>query len=95
MGNDLAFKRQVESFNRIWKEVDPNFALTPSKMREIQKLIVKEYPFLKSIHESMLVTSNTLKDNPIIFQNSSFTDMTQYTENEILGNLSIFFFLLL
>ena len=48
-------------------------------------LIKREYPFLESSKESVLVTHAGLKDNPIIFQNSEFTKMTKYTERDILG----------
>ena len=69
MGNsqDIVMQRNCNIFNQVWKE--SNFQLTIKKLKEIQKNILREYPFLESIHESMLVTSCKLKDNPIIFQN--------------------------
>jgi len=39
------------------------------KLLQVQRTIVKEYPFLESVYESMLLTDNTLPDCPIVFAN--------------------------
>ena len=67
MGQDLTLQRNIDNFNNVWKE--ESYKLNMKKLKSIQKLILKEYPFLESIHESMLVANNKLKDCPIIFQN--------------------------
>ena len=66
MGNkiDSDLKQQAEIFNKNWTKSD--FRLSHNKLQSIQKLIIKEYPFLQTIHESMLVCYNKLEDCPII-----------------------------
>jgi len=39
------------------------------KLLRVQRTIVKEYPFLESVYESMLLADNTLPDCPIVFAN--------------------------
>ena len=84
MGNKAyELQKQVDIFNQKWK--DPSFQLTVKKLKKIQSQILKEYPFLKSIEESMLLTHALLEDCPIIYQNRLFSDMTGYQMQEILG----------
>ena len=66
MGNkiDSDLKQQAEIFNKNWTKSD--FRLSHKKLQSIQKLIVTQYPFLQTIHESMLVCHNKLEDCPII-----------------------------
>ena len=81
INNDL--QKQADIFNSIWKESD--YKLSVRKLKKIQDIIEQEYPFLATIEESTLVSHNLLKDYPIIYQNKIFTEMTQYTPQEILG----------
>ena len=69
MGNkfDSYLQEQADVFNQVWKKSD--YKLSHKKLQSIQKLVIKEYPFLQTIHESMLLCHNKLPDCPIIMQN--------------------------
>lgn len=43
--------------------------ITLKNLLRVQKTIVKEYPFLESVYESMLLTDCSLPDCPIVFAN--------------------------
>ena len=59
--------------------------LTTKELKKLEKKVLHEYPFLRSVNESMLVTDNQLPDCPIIFANDSFEKMTLYPQEEIIG----------
>jgi len=44
-----------------------------------------EYPFMESVSDSAIMTSNKLKDQPIVFCNDNFMTLTEYPKEEILG----------
>jgi PAS domain S-box-containing protein len=44
-----------------------------------------EYPFMSSVADSAIITNHSLPDEPIIFCNDEFTQLTGYTKDEILG----------
>lgn len=54
-------------------------------LEELQNRVCEEYPFIRNIHESVLVTDPSRPDNPIIFCNDSFQRMTLYPREEIVG----------
>ena len=55
-------------------------ALTGKNLRKIRKAILKEYPRLSNLDESVLITDKTMEDNPIVFANERFTDLLAMTK---------------
>lgn len=52
---------------------------------KLRKKSLKEYPWLESVQESMLVTDATFPDCPIVYANDLFEKMTLYPKESILG----------
>lgn len=44
-------------------------AMSPKQLNAVQEVILREYPFLESVYESMLLTDCSLPDCPIVFAN--------------------------
>ena len=59
--------------------------LTPSELSDIKKWVSREYPWLATINESMLVADVLKPDCPIVQANIEFEMMTGYPSREILG----------
>ncbi|ELR19492.1 SAM domain (Sterile alpha motif) domain containing protein [Acanthamoeba castellanii str. Neff] len=59
--------------------------LSIKRMKEIQKQIIFEYPYLTNVFESILVTDNELPDCPIVWANDQFERMTLYPKEDIIG----------
>lgn len=51
----------------------------------VREAVLREYPFLESVEESMLLTDCSLPDCPIVYANEFFERMTLYPREEILG----------
>lgn len=60
-------------------------AMSPKKLAEVQEVVLREYPFLESVYEAMLLTDCALPDCPIVFANDFFERMTLYPKEEIIG----------
>jgi hypothetical protein len=71
MGNGISneeFERQGKLLGVKSVPGQPNQKFKPltiKQMKEIQKQIVFEYPYVANVFESILVTDNALPDNPI------------------------------
>jgi len=55
------------------------------ELKQLERYALKQYPDLKKIKESMLVTDARQLDNPIIYANVDFEKLTLYAKEEIIG----------
>ena len=60
-------------------------SLSSKKVARLRSKIIKEYPWLRGVEESMLITDCLKEDNPIVYASESFCKLTQYSKNEIEG----------
>ena len=59
--------------------------LSSKDLALLREKIIKEYPWLQDVEESMLITDMRLPDCPIVFANNDFHEMTQYSHEEVIG----------
>ena len=59
--------------------------IPPNKMKQLQKQVLFEYPFLAHVFESVLICDNQQPDCPIVYCNDLFEQMTLYPKEEIIG----------
>lgn len=60
-------------------------ALSVAEIDAVWSQIAFEYPFMETVADSAIMTSHQLKDEPIVFCNDEFTQLTGYPKEEILG----------
>ena len=60
-------------------------ALNSQEIMAVWQQIALEYPFLETVSDSAIMTSNSLPDQPIVFCNEDFSALTGYPKEEILG----------
>ena len=87
MGNVLASygitAKDLSDINLSTKRLGAE--LNPSALTKVHQLVLQQYPYLKGIYESMLVTDVKLPDGPIVYANDYFEKMSLYPKEEILG----------
>jgi len=71
--------------NRKADKRGKDFSLSAEAIEGVWKQISFEYPFMESVSDSAIMTSNKLKDQPIVFCNDDFMTLTGYPKEEILG----------
>jgi len=71
MGKEFS-KEVSENVNIAKKKALNSFEYSEKELERVTKCVVEEYPYLKNVYESMLVTDCRLPDNPIVFANDNF-----------------------
>eukprot|EP01129_Flabellula_baltica_P004612 TRINITY_DN1617_c0_g1_i1.p1 TRINITY_DN1617_c0_g1~~TRINITY_DN1617_c0_g1_i1.p1 ORF type:complete len:588 (-),score=111.00 TRINITY_DN1617_c0_g1_i1:1155-2918(-) len=88
-GSPINYSKPIPSKN-IFKDIIKGREKTgdkyiAKKLGMIEKYILRDYSFLLSTNESCTITDPETYDDPIIYINETFCEMTQYSSREILG----------
>jgi len=62
-----------------------NSEISNKKLASVHKKVLKQYPYLSDVYESMLITDLRLPDSPIVYANDYFEKMTLYPKEYIIG----------
>jgi PAS domain S-box-containing protein len=60
-------------------------SLPDARFRALSSLVLSPATALEGLREGVVLSDPRLPDNPVVFANSSFLEMTGYEEHEILG----------
>ena len=55
------------------------------QLQQLESSILKQYPFLKDAKEASCLADLRLRDQPLIYANDGFLEMTMYPREEIIG----------
>lgn len=84
MQESFAKQQETVSKNRK-KDGRANMVMTDKEIQKVWEQIGTEYPWMESVADSAVLTNHLLQDEPIVYCNDEFTQLTGYPKEEILG----------